>query len=155
MIYHYTRSSILLQAAIVIMFLAVAIMSSDWFLRGFSVLVAAVLFKDLLHCYGAEFSIDETGLLEKSRFKTRYRIRWDGLEMISKTYVNRRWIMLRGREKSYFMIKPYIENYEGLARDVILYMKDHRIKGVIIHEDLVKRLQLNIKLNSDGLIKFD
>lgn len=155
MVYRYTRTSIMLQAAITVMFLVLGWMSTDWMIRGFSILVAAVLLKDMFHCYGAEFSLDSTGLLEKSRFKSKYRIEWSNLEIISKTHVNRRWIMLRGGNKSYYMIKPYIENYEGLAREVILYLKDNRIKGVIIHEDLIKRLQMNIKLNSDGLIKFD
>lgn len=153
--YRYTRTSILLQGAIVLLFLILAAMSSDWMLRGLSILVAAVLFKDLIHCYSAEFSLDDTGLLEKSRFKSKYRMHWDTLEIVSKTHVNRRWIMLRATGKSYYMIKPYIENYENLSRDIIMYLKDHRIKGVYVHEDLLKRLRLNIKLNSDGLIKFD
>lgn len=137
------------------LFLILAGMSSDWILRGFSLLVAVILIKDLIHCYGAEFSLDDTGLLEKSRFKSKYRMHWDTLEIISKTYVNRRWIMLRAKGKSYYMIKPYIENYEGLAKDVIMYVKNHRIKGVYVHEDLIRRLRLDIKLNSEGLIKFD
>lgn len=155
MIYRYTKTSIILQGAVVAVFLIMALMSSDWYIRGISIVLGAVLFKDLIHCFGAEFSLDSTGLLEKSRFKSKYRMTWDNLEIISKTHVNRRWIMLRAKKKSYYMIKPYIENYEGLARDVIMYIKDNRIKGVYVHEDLIKRLRLNIKLNSDGLIKFD
>ncbi len=155
MIYRYTRSALAMQGALSALFLILAYISSDWFLRIFSVIVGLVLIKDLLHCVGAEFFLDSTGLLEKSKYKSRYRIKWDNLDIISKTYVNRRWIMLRGSEKSYYMIKPYIENYESLAREIILYLKDNRIKGVVIHEDLLKRLRLDIKLNSDGLIKFD
>lgn len=155
MIYRYTRTSLLLQGALVLVFGILGVMSADWILKGFSLLVAVVLTKDLVHCYSAEFSLDATGLLEKSRFKSKYRMHWEGLEIVSKTHVNRRWIMLRERGKAYYMIKPYIENYEGLARDVILYLKDNRIKGVYVHEDLIKRLHVNIKLNSDGLIKFD
>lgn len=155
MVYRYTRASLLLQGAVIVVFILIAGMNFDWLLRAFSLLVAVILAKDLIHCYGAEITLDETGLLEKSRIKSRYRMHWDTLEIISKTHVNRRWIMLRARTKSYYMIKPYIENYEGLARDVIMYVKDHRIKGVYVHEDLIKRLRLPIKLNSDGLIKFD
>ncbi len=156
MVYRYTKVSLALQAALTAMFLVAAFISTDWFLRGISLLVAAVLAKDLLHCWGAEFTLDDTGLLEKSRFKSRYRVTWDNLNIISKTYVNRRWIMLRGEGKAYYMIKPYIEDYEGLARDILRYLKDHRIKGVVVHEDLLKRLQItDIKLNSEGLMKFE
>lgn len=155
MVYRYTRSALAMQGALAVLFLILAFISSDWFLRGFSILVGIVLLKDLLHCYGASFSVDSTGLLEKSKYKTKYRIKWENLNIISKTYVNRRWIMLRGSEKSYYMIKPYIENYESLAREIILYLRDNRIKGVVIHEDLLKRLRLDVKLNSEGLIKFD
>lgn len=155
MVYRYTRSALAMQGALAVLFLILAYFSSDWFLKIFSAIVGLVLIKDLLHCYGAEFTLDSTGLLEKSKYKERYRVRWDNLDIISKTYVNRRWIMLRGSEKSYYMLKPYIENYESLARDIILYLKNNRIKGVVIHEDLIKRLRLDIRLNSEGRIKFD
>ncbi len=153
--YRYTKSALLMQAGIVVLFAIVPFISSNFFLRIFSVFVAVIMLKDLVHCYGAEFLLDGTGLLEKSRYRTRYRMRWDNINVISKTFVNRRWIMLRGNEKSYYMIKPYIENYEGLARDIILYLKEHRIKGVAVHEDVIKRLRVDIKLNSEGLMKFD
>lgn len=156
MVYRYTKTSLALQGAVAFMFAVVTFMAGDWFFKGLAVLVAAILVKDLLHCFSAEFTIDETGLLEKSRYKNRYRITWDDLDIISKTYVNRRWIMLRGGGKNYYMIKPYIENYESLAREIIRHLKTRRIKGVVVHEDLLKRLGMtDIKLNSEGRMKFD
>ena len=41
------------------MFAVVTFMAGDWFFKGLAVLVAAILVKDLLHCFSAEFTIDE------------------------------------------------------------------------------------------------
>lgn len=154
MTYRYTKTSLLLQGTLVFLFLFLAFYASSLMLRFFGGFVAVVLLKDLLHCVGAEFQLDEKGLVERSKFKERYRITWDNIEIISKTKVNRRWIMVRGSGKTYYMIKPYIQNYESLAREIIQYLKEHRIKGVVVHEDVLKRLRLDIKLNSEGLMKF-
>ncbi len=153
MVYKYSRKYLVLTGVFSIPCLLLAALAPSWPLRILMILCILPLLFQLVHASMAEFIIDETGLLERSKVRTKYCMKWEDLESISRVNDHTLWILLKGSGRKRYLLRPQIENFEGLAGDLIRYMKAKRIKGIAIRQSVITGLGIDIQLNSNGMIK--
>ena len=95
--------------------------------------------------------MEDRGVHEKARFRTRYRIRWEDVEYVTVRRKHKSWIVVANDDDVIYTLKPLIEDYELMAKDII--EKVNGVKKVRVHEYLLPRLGLDYKLDGYGFIK--
>lgn len=148
--YKYTKLSLLMQGTIVVLALILTIFGKHIAFQAIAGFVGLVMGKDLAISMTTDLVLDEEGLLEKSRFRTRYRIKWKEVEFVTITRKNKKWIIV-GNDDIFYTLKPLVQDYEEMAKEIV--EKVNAVKKVRVHEYLLPRLGLNYKLDGHGFIK--
>lgn len=154
--YRYTKLHLAMHGLLVSLSVFLLIFGENIAYQAMGLFVVAIMGKDLLISVTTEFIIDDKGLLEKSKFRTRYKMLWSEIDYVTKTRKNRKWIIVGNYGKEdhkdkYFTLRPTMKNYESMTKDII--EKVMEVKKLAVHEDLLPRLGLKYKLDSKGYIK--
>lgn len=154
--YRYTKLNLLMHGILVLLSITLLIFGNNISFQIMALFIGVIMGKDFIISVTTDIIVDDKGLLEKSKFRTRYRILWAELDYVTKTRKNRKWIIFGsngsdGHKDKFYTLRPTIENYEKLAKEII--EKGTEVKKIAVHEDLLPRLGLDYKLDSKGFIK--
>lgn len=148
--YKYTKRSLMMQGTIVFLALILTVFGNHIAFQLIAAFVGILMGKDLAISMTTDIVLDDEGMLEKSKFRTRYRIKWSEVEYVTITRKNKKWIII-GNDDQFYTLKPLIKDYELMAKDIV--EKVNAVKKVRVHEYLLPRLGLKYKLDGYGFIK--
>ncbi len=149
--YKYTKLSLCMQGTIVFLALILTLFGNVIAFQVIAAFVGILMGKDLLISMTTDLILDEKGILEKSKFRTRYRIEWKEVEYVTITRKHKKWIIIGNDDNKFYTLKPLVKDYEQMAVDVI--NKVNSVKKVRVHEYLLPRLGLDYKLDGHGFLK--
>ncbi len=147
--YGYNLKSKLISLLFVFLLIALTLFVDKWGIKALFFLATVLMTKDAISMLSGKYSVDQSGLRLKDKFRDREVVNWRQLEYITITRKNKKWIALVMPEKIHYL-KQNIENREELLHNIIEKVKGS--KTLAIHDDINERFNLGLKLNDEGRI---
>ncbi len=150
MTYQYSKKSIIMEAIITSILIFIMIFGTTYSIQFTAGLLGFIIGKDTYKSYLMRYEFDAEGILERGGKKSTYVIRWEDVDLITTSRMNKNWVVVHSPKK-FYTIKPLIMNHEQMVRDVVDRCKQE--KKVVLNEVLITVYDLNVKLNNKGYLR--
>jgi CDP-diglyceride synthetase len=104
--------------------------------------ISFILIKDCFKIAKTEYEVNSYGIYVRVAGNVVKKIKWSEIKVITRTRKNPKWIVV-GHGSSLINIKPTIENYLDMAKEVVEHKKGDN--SVYIHHTIPLMIEKNEK----------
>lgn len=140
--YKYTKTSIYVQAAVAGLLFLLSIIVGNIVFVAICAFMSFILIKDCFKVSKTEYEVNSHGIYVRIAGKLEKKMQWNEVEVITRTRRNPKWIVV-GHGSSLINIKPTMENYIDMAKEVVDYKKNDN--KVYIHHTIPVLIEKNEK----------